>query len=221
MRGMTSTSLSLGCFVCLLGGCAAGELQQTEFCAEFAAMRCDAEENCCDDPTLRSIDRSACMRATLAECRASIEGSAFVDGRARYDPAMARVFLDIRAEEAATCAAVTEPVEFVIPLGGVGTDCSVTDTDQSGRYACRAELACFHPPGVCGEPIEGLAIGEPCASPSECGRGLSCFDGACDSKRAAGASCSTGYECLDGGCNDGRCGVPPFDADAWYCVGAV
>lgn len=198
-------------------GCAPNDLPRDEYCAEQAELRCDAEESCCFDAALRSVDRDACIQTVSAQCRAWIEGDAFEDGRVVYDAALARAAFDVDELDASRCGPPSPAPQFAVGQLDVGGDCSTTETDQSGALACRPGLGCDVPNGVC-VALGTAPLGGSCDFYSDCTAGLFCAEGACVERLPDFSRCEAGWECLSGHCTDEVCGPAPFDPDHWYCV---
>lgn len=77
-----------------------------------------------------------------------------------------------------------------------GEDCTASTTP------CRGDLTCRSDTGTCG-PYR--AVGEPCASFSECGLAL-CISGVCEAVAGDGEPCTLGELCAFGyGCDMGTC----------------
>jgi len=187
------------------GGPVSTPIPAADFCMEWLTAACDAEQRCCDDPSMRSESAGACLTASLTACQ-SFFGAIVGDARTGYNPAQAGVFLARGKAYASSCDPAVR--------AWAGTDSGFASIFD-GTVALGGDCT----PSSLLDPVELIVAAVECADPNACAvRATPALTGTCQARVGAGAVCATNIECTDGlRCNGGSCGAKV--ADGSPCTG--
>jgi hypothetical protein len=225
----------------LLGGCFVvndpsdhqelSAVSADDFCAEFAAVVCDAHQRCCStaDP-----DREACVTNWSAICAAGV-GSLAADPRTGYDGTVAAEVLAEGETLSASCSVDVVPwfesrMGFQRVLSGTvagGDECTPRNALDIPAYFSCTELdqACVQVAAGRSICADLLGQGDPCHRHFDCAEGLYCegggtfTEGNCEPRLPEGEPCTANEACASQVCDTAgtmTCVVP--DPDVVYCA---
>ncbi len=203
-----------------------------EFCAEFAAVVCDAHLACCSSA---AVDLDDCRSAWTASC-ASTVGTLATDPRSGYDPRIAAEVLEEGRSFTATCSTdalvwFESRAGFQRVLSGTvagGEECTPNEALDLPAYVSCDDLdqACLGTGGGISVCQDRRDVGEACGGHYDCTEGLFCEDftpfilpGSCAVRLEDGAACTDDAQCASLFCPQAtpRVCVTPT-SDEVYCM---
>jgi hypothetical protein len=195
------------------------DVSAQELCTELTAMLCQAEQDCCTDPSRRYASVEACVQGEQGTCLSELQPPA-LDAKTGYSASVAGAQLAALHDELASCD-VDMVERFAVKAGlmsifqgtvSSGGDCTPeSQTDRATVLSCGGGSVCrlslLPPSGECGAERQS---GESCVTELECADGLRCdppqqLGGRCVVRLGEGESCDVDGDCASLVCEGTRC----------------